>query len=83
MSAGGIGVASGAGAYIRVAYDPAVNNATVTGLPGAAVMQDGKYYDSQGTEVTPTADVELVQLRNARTGALRYVTIAELKTLLA
>ena len=83
MAASGSSQASGAGAYVRVAYDGAVDHAIVTGLPGVASMQDGKYYDSQGAEVTPTADTELVRIRNARTGAVRYVTLAELAILVA
>ena len=83
MSAGGTGTASGAGAYVRVAYDGAYHHGIVVGLPGVASIQDGKYYDSSGAEVTPAVDTELVRIRNARTGAVRYVTLAALKTLLA
>lgn len=84
MAASGIGAASGAGAYLRTSYNSEDNHAIVVGLPGIAYVQDGTYYDSQGGEVASApADVELIRLRNLRTGTSRLVTLEALAVLLA
>jgi hypothetical protein len=82
QEATGIGAASGAGAFVRVAFDAEVGHAQVIGLPGVAYSQDGVYYDNEGTEVTPEADVELVRVKNGRTGTVRLVTLEALALLL-
>lgn len=65
-------------------FDPDADAATVTGLPGVALEQDGAFFDSQLNYVAAaTADVQLIELKSGRTGTRRLVTLAQLATLLA
>lgn len=80
--AAGIGTATGAGAFVRVAFDLATGHANIVGLPGVAYMQDGHYYNSAGAEVSPAVDTEFVVLRSSRTGQTRLVSLAALSLLL-
>lgn len=64
-------------------FDPDATYATVQGLPGVAKQQDDAYFDGDDTYVAAApAEVEFVELKSARTGTVRLVSLAALADLL-